>query len=110
MPMSTFMMFCIGMIALGIWIGIGFLAAVLVQVWRAARAVEVLAYKMDDGMNKVYNATQKFSSFADTVRSGWMRAIELAVAAVATTLRSNNSNSSKSSEEPAHAEEREEKV
>lgn len=69
------------LLTLGVWAALVGLAFTLIQIRRAARAVEVLAYKVDDSVSRVRTASIKFGSFADSVRSGWMKALEMTLAA-----------------------------
>lgn len=80
---STFAGVCLGLITLGLWVGLGFLACALLQVRRAALAVEALAYDLGESVARVRSATGKLCDFATGVRSGWLRTLEAAAGAAA---------------------------
>ncbi|MBI3548453.1 MAG: hypothetical protein HY078_05305 [Elusimicrobia bacterium] len=81
---STFLSVCMGLIALGIWVGVGFLIYTLVEVRRASIAVEALAYRLGDSLDNFQRATSGMFQFATTMRSGWMKAFEAALGAAST--------------------------
>ena len=80
---STFLTACVALITLGIWVGIGFHIYTLIQVRRAALAVEMLSYELGDGLERMQDASGKLFDFATNVRSGWMRAFEVMMGAAA---------------------------
>lgn len=83
MEPTLFLNISVGLIALGVWVGVGFLIYALLQVRRAAAAVEVLAYDLGDSVSNVRRATEGLVRVSDFVRSGWMRAFESAFGAAA---------------------------
>jgi hypothetical protein len=72
---STLITVCIVLIALGIWIGIGFLIYTLIQVRRAAMAVEMLSYNLNDNVLRMKAVTGKLLDFTTAALS--MRTLEM---------------------------------
>lgn len=72
---STLITVCIVMIALGIWIGIGFLIYTLIQVRRTALAVEMLAYNLGENLSRMKAVTGKMLDFTTAALS--MRTLEM---------------------------------
>lgn len=93
---STFALVCLGLITLGLWVGLAALFVALFQLRRTLQAVEVLTYRLTESAEKLQNVSAHISSFADHVRSGWLKALELAIAAAQTfwTRRSEPETSS----------------
>ena len=61
--MDTFIAVCLAVLVVELTVLIVVLIATLLQMRKAALAVEVLAYRVD----------QQVSSFGEAVRSGWLR-------------------------------------
>ncbi len=61
--MQTFIAVCLGLITLELGIAITAFALAMCKVGKAAQAVEVLAYRVD----------QQVEGFSATVRSGWFQ-------------------------------------
>lgn len=80
---STVLAVCAALIALGLWVGLAFLAYTLIQVRRAAMAVEALAYTLEDSASNLRNVSLLLSRLTDTARSGWLRTARTAVGALA---------------------------
>ena len=81
---STFGLVCLGLITLGLWIGLAALFVAFLQLRRTLRAVEALTYRLTESADRLHHVSAQFSDFADHVRSGWMKAFELAVSAAQT--------------------------
>ena len=60
--MQTLIAVCLALIAAELGILVAFLIVTLLQIKKAAQAVEVLTYRVD----------QQVASFGEAVRSGWM--------------------------------------
>jgi PPE-repeat protein len=81
---STFALVCLGLITLGLWLGLAALFVALLQLRRALEAVEVLVYRLTQSVEKMQTVGAQINAFAGNMRSGWVRAFELALAAVQT--------------------------
>ena len=81
---SPFVLVCLGLITLGLWIGLVVSFVAFVQLRRTLQAVEVLAYQLLESVEKLCRASTQIHDFANHVRSGWMKAFELAVGAAQT--------------------------
>ena len=58
-----------------------FFAALLLQLRRSAQAVEVLAYRAQEQVERVGEATSKVKDLAGSLGSGWIRAAMIALSA-----------------------------
>ena len=67
--METLIAVCLAVIAVELSILVVVLIITLLQIKKAAQAVEVLTYRVD----------QQVASFGDTVRSGWLRVFGTAI-------------------------------
>jgi hypothetical protein len=76
---------CVGILTLTHVVGLVFWIATLVQLRRASESIEVLAYRAQDQVSKVGDATDKLRVFAGSLRSGWVQALAAAFG-VATTV------------------------
>ena len=74
METQTFIAVCLGVLTLAHVTGAVVLVAALLQVRRAAQAVEVAAYKAQDQVERIGEATSRVSSLAGTLGSGWVKA------------------------------------
>ena len=63
--METFIAVCLGLITLELSVITVFVVLTLIRVGRAARAVEVLVYRVDGG----------FEAIGSAMRSGWVRTV-----------------------------------
>jgi hypothetical protein len=61
--METFIAVCLAVIVVELGILVAVLTAALMQIKKAAQAVEVLTYRVD----------QQVASFGEAVHSGWLR-------------------------------------
>ena len=82
--MSDFVVVCIGILTLTHLVALLLLVLILLHVRHASRAVELAGYEAYNQFARIGDATLKMSEFAATVRSGWMRALTLALGAVTT--------------------------
>jgi len=78
---STFALVCLGLITLGLWIAIAACLVCFLQIRRTFQAIEVLTYHITESTEKLRHAGAHIQDFTDNVRSGWMKALELVVAA-----------------------------
>ena len=72
--MDTFIAVCLGLLTVAHIAGAVFLIVTLLQVRRAADAIEVAAYQAQDQVARVGEATRKVTGMADMLGSGWMKA------------------------------------
>ena len=77
--METYYAVCAGILTLTHLIGVVILIVTLIQVRRAAESVEVLAYRAQDQVSKVEDATDKLRTFAGTLRVGWVQTLAAAL-------------------------------
>jgi hypothetical protein len=81
---SPFVLTCLVLITVALWILIGVMIWTFIELRRASRAVEVLAYRVKDSVDSLHSISGRMHEFADNVRSGWMKAFELAIGAAQT--------------------------
>ena len=81
---SPFALTCLGLITLAVWIGLALFFAAFLELRRTLQALEALSYQLLESAQKLRNASSQIEDFAGHVRSGWMRAFEVAVGAVQT--------------------------
>jgi hypothetical protein len=67
--METFIAVCLAVLVVELSILVVVLITTLLQIKKAAQAVEILTYRVD----------QQVSSFGDAVRSGWLRLFGTAI-------------------------------
>ena len=79
METQTFIAVCLGILTLAHVAAAVVLVIALMQVRRAAEAVEVAAYQAQDQVARVGEATSRVSSLAGTLGSGWMKAATAAL-------------------------------
>lgn len=71
--MLTFIAVCLGLLTAAHVVGAVFLVIALLQVRRAAEAVEVVAYQAQDQVARLGELTRKVEGVAGTLGSGWMK-------------------------------------
>lgn len=81
---SSFVLVCLGLITLALWIGLALFFLAFLEMRRTLQALEALAYQLMESAERLRNASSKIEDFTHHVRSGWMRAFEVAVGAVQT--------------------------
>ncbi len=84
MASSPFVLICLGLITLALWIGLAVFFVAFLELRRTLQALEALAYQLMESAERLRNASSKIEDFTQHVRSGWMRAFEVAVGAVQT--------------------------
>lgn len=81
--MSDFAAVCIGILTVTHLVGLVLLVFILLHIRRASMVVGLAGIEAYEQFKRIGGATQKMSEFAHTVRSGWMRALTLALGAAA---------------------------
>ena len=74
METQTFIAVCLGVLTVAHVAAAVVLVVALLQVKRAAEAVEVAAYQAQDQVARIGEATNRVSSLAGTLGSGWVKA------------------------------------
>ncbi len=80
--MDTFVATCIGVLTLTHLVGLVLLVATLIQVQRSAAAMESLAKRAQKNVERLEESAQRMRNFAETVGSGWMKAVMLGLGAI----------------------------
>lgn len=73
-PMLTFIAVCLALLTVAHVAAAVIAVMTLLQVRRAAEAVEVVAYQAQDQVARIGEATRKVEGLAGTLGSGWMKA------------------------------------
>src|SRR5687767_6072692 len=82
--MLAFIATCLGILTAVHLAALIFWIVVAVQMRRAAQAVEVLAYRTNDQVERLGEATHRVGDFAGVFRAGWLRALTVAFGVAAT--------------------------
>jgi len=79
----AFIAVCLGIITLVLLAWMTFVVVVLLQVRRAAMAVEAAAYSAGEQVGRLREATDKVCGLAGLAGSGWVKALALGLGAAA---------------------------
>ena len=99
---SPFALTCLGLITLALWIGLVIFVVAFLELRRTLQALEALAYQLMESAERLRSASSKIEDFTQHVRSGWMRAFEVAVGAVQTLWPQREEGSGPSSNNNDH--------
>lgn len=80
--MDTLIAVSVAVLAATHLIAMIFFTVVLLQIRKSAQAVEVLAYKTQDQIEKLNATTEKVRDFAFSVQSGWLKVLTVGIGAL----------------------------
>ncbi|MEE8424234.1 MAG: hypothetical protein V3S11_00315 [Elusimicrobiota bacterium] len=80
--MDTLIAYSVAVLATTHLLAMIFFVVVLLQIRKSAQAVEVLAYRTQEQIEKLNATTEKVRDFATSVQSGWLKILTVGVGAL----------------------------
>lgn len=97
--METYYAVCVGLATAALVAGMTVLVVTLLQLRKTAQKVEVLTDHVDEKVEALKEAGHMVEHFSSTVRSGWVKGLEIAIG-LASVLRGHNSEEAEAKPAP----------
>lgn len=98
--MDTLIAYSVAVLAATHLLTMIFFVVVLLQIRKSAQAVEVLAYRTQEQVEKLNATTEKVREFAASVQSGWLKVLTVGIGALVAVWPKITRKNSSCSESP----------